>query len=302
MISVVVLTIAVMMIIVQLDKVEASIKTKSIRNHIQKQMQKDQDVSNEYTWIGSAPWCHGSCSDCYALSRSCLTLVRFEEDIPSEYKNKAEFGSGCWTGNKVLCGPTITKTSDFFWIGTAPFCNGKCKDCHDKGYDCYALANADYDMATEYRDKANFGKSCDSGYKALCGPLSEERPYYWVGKPMCEEDCDICYESGVGCLALYSSANDIPQELKNKAPFGKTCFSGLKPLCGPKNEDTGNYWVGGGFNCKGSCDDCTKNGATCLTTASDRAGIPAQYVKDSYKFGSTCKTGQKALCRKIWNY
>lgn len=123
--------------------------------------------------------------------------------------------------------------------------------------------------------------------------------YHWVGQaPNCGGECQDCYDKGESCLVLTGHYVLIPESYLDKAHFGKNCDVGNKALCGPKNLDTGNYWVGTSPHCGGSCDDCTKDGATCLATSRSRGGVPPKYIKDSYKFGRHCESGQKALCRK----
>lgn len=119
-------------------------------------------------WVGTAPWCAASRSDCADLG---MSYVR---------SSSSGGGSSCWSGTKVLCqergqrrrkdecNPECTYQMRQWFIGTAPACGASDCDCiRSNGYTL--LTQGSYRCpCNNRRNCANFGASCVTGQKALC--------------------------------------------------------------------------------------------------------------------------------------
>ena len=71
-------------------------------------------MSEDNFWIGSAPFCKPSPSQCAARPGYKYSGV----------KDKCGDGSCCWSGAKMKCERDATKTkTEGRWVGTAPVCN-----------------------------------------------------------------------------------------------------------------------------------------------------------------------------------
>ena len=99
-------------------------------------------------WVGSAPFCAAKPEDCRLRGGDFYRAVR-EKDITDE--DRLTYGSGCWSGNKVLCRldhDAIARSGVFQkfgidpnsgnfslkWFGTAPSCDGSPCDAILEGY------------------------------------------------------------------------------------------------------------------------------------------------------------------------
>src|SRR4051812_41929865 len=75
-------------------------------------------------WDGTAPFCNGECGNNETeVFREATGAAPPEiQKIPSSNP----FGASCLTGSKALCCNTPGRTCR--WDGTAPFCDGSCRN------------------------------------------------------------------------------------------------------------------------------------------------------------------------------
>ncbi|XP_070566603.1 sphingomyelinase C-like [Ptychodera flava] len=144
-----------------------------------------RDTVKGQVWVGASPFCETTPQDCE---------MRFMKHVTSA---RCGDGSCCVSGTKQLCVPkkedpwignvarlrsggdtmaSLHVQQDFpapaikpklsVWLGSSPFCNGKCKDC------------ALYGMTCNGRDKTGDGDTCLTGRKAMC--VVPDAPPLWA--------------------------------------------------------------------------------------------------------------------------
>lgn len=92
-------------------------------------------------------------------------------------------------------------------------------------------------------------------------------------------------------LEKFPAVNHYDSSLADE--FGSGCVTSFKSLCAPKELSTGNKWT----DCGGTCDDCTKDGRTCILSLSDYTKIPEANKNDLLTYRKNCGGGQaKTLC------
>lgn len=171
-------------------------------------------------WVGTAPICEGSPSDCnsneqYLVSSSCGD------------------GATCVSGTKVLCCPISDGYTNAHWVGTAPFCDGECSDCG--GNDCI------------FANNCGDGAACFSGQKVLCGikgSVFAENGCNWICPPSGENITQsTCTGLGMKYLAASLCEGDCPNS--------------FAALCCPQSYPYDSaYWVGNAPFCSTSCQSC----------------------------------------------
>jgi Ricin-type beta-trefoil lectin domain len=105
-------------------------------------------TAQECRWDGTSPWCNGSCSD----GETELTRM---SGIPEHWEPpfvtvEPDFGANCGLGSKALC---CTSSLSCRWDGTAPFCDGECRDD---------------EVAGTPPEGSTSGQGCWSGSKKYC--------------------------------------------------------------------------------------------------------------------------------------
>jgi hypothetical protein len=238
-------------------------------------------------WIGTAPACGASCSDCPYNLPVCVDMANSAQNTLSNLFTS--FGKSCITGSKVLCGPV---GSEVFprWIGTAPACGGSCSDCSGDTPVCIFLTNKDYNQ--QLNISAVFGKQCITGTKVLCGPPNSVILPRCIGTaPACATTCADCKGNTPVCMDQTNSQENSAAE-KFAETFGESCLTGTKVLCGPVGSEVFPRWVGTAPACGGTCSDCSGDTPVCM----EITGKSEFAYEKNYKFGKNCLTGSKVLC------
>jgi len=259
--------------------------------------------SNAYArWVGTAPACAASCSDCNDDSPVCMTVASSPTNTLASTTYTSVFGATCTTGNKVLCGPkgfTVLAR----WVGTAPACAASCSDCNDDTPVCMSVASSPSNSLADskYTTSNLFGATCTTGNKALCGPTGSTIYPRWVGTaPACAASCSDCTGSTPVCMAVGGSASQSLASSSEDAAFGSTCTTGNKVLCGPTGSTIYPRWVGTAPACAASCDDCTGSTPVCMMVlSSSSSDLLNSSTYPAASFGADCTTGSKVLCGPV---
>lgn len=234
-------------------------------------------------WHGSAPFCGASCSDCKGDTPVCMDKTGKKDRA---HAKKGDFGNDCSSGSKVLCG-SVGATVYPRWRGTAPACGASCSDCKGDTPVCMDQAkNKDKAQA----QSGNFGSSCTSGSKVLCGPPGSTVYPRWRGTaPACNASCSDCKGDTPVCM---DQARNKDHAHANKGLFGNSCSTGSKVLCGPPGSKIYPRWRGTAPACGASCDDCKGDTPVCI----DRRSQGKDALQEAKYFGNKCTSGAKVLC------
>eukprot|EP01125_Pyxidicula_operculata_P001145 TRINITY_DN110_c0_g1_i1.p1 TRINITY_DN110_c0_g1~~TRINITY_DN110_c0_g1_i1.p1 ORF type:complete len:893 (+),score=143.23 TRINITY_DN110_c0_g1_i1:1643-4321(+) len=252
-------------------------------------------------WVGTAPACSASCSDCNGDTPVCMSVSASYDNsfANSTYVNSDSFGATCTSGNKALCGPTGSRVYPR-WVGTAPACAASCSDCKGDSPICMSVASSPSNSLANstYANQFLFGATCTTGNKALCGPSGSVVYARWVGTaPACSASCSDCNGDTPVCMSVSASYDNsfANSTYVNSDSFGATCTSGNKVLCGPSGSTIYPRWLGVAPACGASCSDCTGDTPVCMSVASSvtTSFAPATYTD---YFGATCTSGNKVLC------
>ena len=203
-------------------------------------------------WVGTAPVCGGSPSDCRSDERYLVSSTCGD-------------GQRCISGNKVLCCPISAGYINAYWVGTAPYCRGTCRDC---GANNCIFANGCGD-----------GQDCLSGRKVLCGIRASEVLIGVVSDSGCNW---ICPPSGENITQ--STCTNLGMKYLAASLCEQGCPNSFAALCCPQSYPYDSaYWVGNAPHCTTTCQTCGND--ECI--AASQCGE-----------GMECEFGEKVLCAR----
>lgn len=157
---------------------------------MEKKIGRNTEPDNYQFWIGKAPFCSTSEGECESMGP--FTTVQ-DADITD--KDRASYGSSCWSGTKRLCRLDLDKlkSGDYFefakldfigdprkykfkWYGTGPLCNPEPTDPLKDGY---------IPIASHV---SGDGSSCLSGQKLLAVQPKDKNDRFFKLLISLEED------------------------------------------------------------------------------------------------------------------